>query len=147
MIAVIQRVKSAQVSVHQKAVAEIQIGILTLLGVEKGDTPQRLQKLIQKICDLRIFEDENGKMNRSLVEIQGEHLIVSQFTLASDCSSGRRPSFLSAEKPELAEGLYRQAIELSRSFGVKTASGIFGADMQVSLVNDGPATFILRSDS
>jgi len=143
MKAVIQRVSRAHVMVDGKKVSEIQKGILTLLGIEQGDQNEQMQKLIQKICELRIFEDENGKMNLSLKDVQGEHLIVSQFTLCAGTKSGRRPSFTSAEKPELAKDMYERSIELSRSLGVRTQGGQFQADMKVELVNDGPVTLIL----
>ena len=146
MKAVIQRVQSAKVTVEGQVVSEIPRGILTLLGIEKGDTEAQLKKLIEKICDLRIFEDENKKMNHSLLDIQGSHLIVSQFTLLGDCTQGRRPSFTQAEKPELAQALYLKAISISQSYGVKdTQGGIFQADMKVSLLNDGPVTLILQT--
>ncbi len=143
MIAVVQRVSSASVMVEGKEVSRIAQGVLTLLGVQVGDEEDRLKKLIHKICELRIFPDDAGKMNRSLIDIQGEHLIVSQFTLAADCTSGRRPSFTAAEKPDRAKVLYERAIELSEAMGVRTLGGTFQADMKVSLVNDGPVTFIL----
>ena len=145
MKAVIQRVKEARVEVEGKTVAQIGAGLLTFLGVSKGDTEENLRKLLVKITELRIFADEHGKMNRSLKEVAGSHLLVSQFTLAGDCSSGRRPSFTSAEEPAKAKVLYERALELSQSLGVETCGGIFQADMQVSLVNDGPVTFILES--
>jgi D-tyrosyl-tRNA(Tyr) deacylase len=145
MKAVIQRVKHAEVVVDGEAVSRIGPGILTLLGVEVGDTEASLRKIIQKICELRIFEDEAGKMNRSLLDVSGEHLIVSQFTLAGDCSSGRRPSFTGAEKPERAKALYELALAISAQLGAKTAGGVFQADMKVSLLNDGPVTFILEA--
>ena len=146
MKAVIQRVQSAKVTVHGQVVSEIPQGILTLLGISKGDTEAQLKKLIQKICDLRIFEDENKKMNLSLLDIKGSHLIVSQFTLLGDCSQGRRPSFILAEKPDLAQNLYHQALKISRDYGVTdTQGGVFQADMKVSLLNDGPVTFILEA--
>jgi D-tyrosyl-tRNA(Tyr) deacylase len=144
MKAVIQRVQNGEVKVGGESVSKIGQGILTLLGVEIGDTEPTLRKMVQKICELRIFEDEAGKMNRSLVDIGGEHLIVSQFTLAGDCSSGRRPSFTGAEKPERAKELYERALAISRELGVRTSGGIFQADMKVSLLNDGPVTFILE---
>src|ERR1051325_974353 len=103
MKAVIQRVKWAQVKVNDEVVSKIEKGLLTLLGIEKGDDENKLKKLIQKICELRIFEDEKGKMNLSLMDIKGSHLIVSQFTLLGDCSSGRRPSFVAAEHPDIAK--------------------------------------------
>ena len=144
MRAVIQRVKEAEVRVDGKSVSSIPRGILTLLGVEAGDTEEQLEKMIQKICQLRIFEDEQGKMNLSLSEVNGEHLIVSQFTLLGDCSKGRRPSFVNAEKPERANELYEKAIELSAGLGVPTQGGTFQADMKISLINDGPVTFVLE---
>jgi D-aminoacyl-tRNA deacylase len=145
MKAVIQRVSSAEVVVGGMSVSRIERGILTLLGVEKGDDEARARKLVQKICELRIFEDGNGKMNLSVQEVRGSHLIVSQFTLAGDCSAGRRPSFTTAERPEAARALYERALEISRELGVETAAGVFQADMKVTLVNDGPVTFILQS--
>jgi D-tyrosyl-tRNA(Tyr) deacylase len=144
MKAVIQRVQQGEVKVGGAVVSSIGQGILTLLGVETGDSDVTLRKMIQKICELRIFEDDAGKMNRSLLDIRGEHLIVSQFTLAGDCSSGRRPSFTGAEKPERAKELYERALAVSQELGVRTAGGIFQADMKVSLLNDGPVTFILE---
>jgi D-tyrosyl-tRNA(Tyr) deacylase len=145
MKAIIQRVSSAEVVVDGKSVSKVGRGILTLLGVEKGDDEERMRKLVQKICELRIFEDDKGQMNLSLQQISGEHLIVSQFTLAADLSGGRRPSFVTAEKPEAAKVIYEKALEFSRSLGVTTAGGIFQADMKVSLLNDGPVTFILNA--
>ena len=145
MKAVIQRVKHGEVVVDGKSVSKIGPGVLTLLGVELGDTEAALRKLMQKVCELRIFEDEAGKMNRSLLDVQGEHLIVSQFTLAADCSSGRRPSFTGAERPERARELYELALKVSAGLGARTAGGVFQADMKVSLLNDGPVTFILES--
>ncbi len=145
MIAVIQRVRQAAVEVDGKIVSKIGHGILTLLGIAQGDAEENARKLVAKICDLRIFEDQAGKMNLSLKEAQGAHLVVSQFTLLGDCSSGRRPSFMGAAKPELAKPLYERALTLSRELGVPTEGGIFQANMRVSLVNDGPVTFILES--
>lgn len=145
MKAVIQRVRQACVVIDGKEVSSINQGIVTLLGVAKGDSEEAAQKLIRKICELRIFEDEQGKMNRSLQEVGGSHLIVSQFTLLGDCSTGRRPSFTGAERPEAAKALYERALEISRSLGVSTAGGVFQADMKVSLVNDGPVTLILET--
>ncbi len=143
MRAVIQRVKSAEVVVDGQTVSRIEGGILTLLGVFKGDDETKLEKLIRKIVELRIFEDQAGKMNLSLQDIRGSHLIVSQFTLAGDCSSGKRPSFTDAERPEQAKPLYEKGIEISKSLGVPTYGGIFQADMKITLVNDGPVTFVL----
>lgn len=145
MIAVIQRVQEASVSVEGEAVSRIGKGILTLLGVENGDTEEQLARMIDKIIGLRVFEDQTGKMNLSLKDIQGEHLLVSQFTLAGDCNSGRRPSFTTAEKPPRAKELYDKGIDLSREAGIVTYGGVFQADMKVSLTNDGPVTFVLRT--
>jgi D-tyrosyl-tRNA(Tyr) deacylase len=143
MKAVIQRVKEAQVVVDGEVVSRIGPGILTLLGVQAGDDEIRLRKLLQKICEFRIFEDEEGKMNRSLLDIRGEHLIVSQFTLAADCSAGRRPSFITAEKPARAKELYELGLRISAELGARTSGGVFQADMKVTLLNDGPVTFVL----
>ena len=145
MKAVIQRVKEASVQVDGVEVSRIERGILTLLGVAKGDDETQLGKLIAKICDLRIFEDDAGKMNLSLKDVGGAHLIVSQFTLLGDCSAGRRPSFIGAEAPERARELYERALILSREQGLTTAGGVFQADMKVSLINDGPVTFVLEA--
>lgn len=146
MKAVIQRVAWAKVSVRDEPVSRIDQGILTLLGIMKGDSEARLLKLIRKIVELRIFEDEDGKMNRSLTDIGGSHLIVPQFTLGADTSSGKRPSFDDAERPELARPLYEKALRISaEELGVPTSGGVFQADMQVSLLNDGPVTLILQA--
>ena len=145
MRAVIQRVTQASVSVDGAEVSSIGKGLLTLLGIHKGDDLEKVRKMITRICELRIFEDDQGKMNQSLLEIGGEHLIVSQFTLAGDCSSGRRPSFTTAERPEIARELYERALEHGTSLGVPTRGGVFQADMKISLTNDGPVTFVLES--
>jgi D-tyrosyl-tRNA(Tyr) deacylase len=144
MRAVVQRVKSASVTVDGKEVSKIGPGILTLLGIAQGDDEPKLQKMIHKITQLRIFSDVEGKMNLSLLDIQGAHLIVSQFTLLGDCSQGRRPSFIGAEKPEIAKDLYEKALKMSKDAGVETAGGVFQADMKVSLINDGPVTFVIE---
>lgn len=144
MKAVIQRVLSASVTVDGKRASSIERGILTLLGIQKGDSEELVSKMMEKIVNLRIFEDDAGKMNRSLMDIQGEHLIVSQFTLLGDCEKGRRPSFIEAEEPTRAKSLYESALKKSESLGAKTVGGIFQADMKVALVNDGPVTFILE---
>ncbi|HTL12958.1 MAG TPA: D-aminoacyl-tRNA deacylase [Bdellovibrionota bacterium] len=143
MRAVIQRVKQAQVTVDGQQISRIDSGILTLLGVEAGDTEDELKKILTKICELRIFDDAEGKMNLSLQDVKGQHLIVSQFTLAGDCTQGRRPGFARAEKPGRARLLYERALELSREMGVPTQGGKFQAMMDVSLINDGPVTFVL----
>ena len=144
MKAVVQRVLNASVVVDGKQVSSIDKGYLTLLGVAKGDSEEQLQKLMTKILALRIFPDETGKMNLSLKDVGGEHLIVSQFTLLGDASKGNRPSFIGAELPDRAKELYEKALVLSESQGVKTQGGIFGADMKVSLLNDGPVTLLLE---
>lgn len=145
MKAVIQRVKRAEVRTSQGVVSHIQQGLVTLLGIAKNDDLAKLEKLIKKISELRIFSDSEGKMNLSLIDIQGSNLIVSQFTLLGNCSQGRRPSFIDAEKPEIAKALYDEALKYSRQLGVHTEGGIFQADMEVSLVNDGPVTFVIET--
>lgn len=145
MKAVIQRVTQASVTVEGKKISEVQNGIVTLLGIEKGDTEEQLKKLIDKILDLRIFSDDQGKMNQSLIDKRYAHLIVSQFTLAGDCTQGRRPSFVQAESPERAKELYEKAIRLSTERGIETQGGVFQTDMKVNLINDGPVTFILEN--
>jgi len=145
MKAVVQRVTSASVEVAGEVVGAIGPGILVLLGVEKGDRERDADWLAEKITALRIFEDEAGKMNRSLLEIGGELLAVSQFTLAGNCAKGRRPSFDSAAPPDEANRLYEYFVEAVRHLGVPVATGVFQAMMMVSLVNDGPVTFILES--
>jgi D-tyrosyl-tRNA(Tyr) deacylase len=144
MRALIQRVRWAKVHVDQELVGEIGPGILTFLGVGKGDDESKLEGLLGKILKLRVFEDENGKMNRSLQDVGGSHLVVSQFTLYGDCSQGNRPSFVEAAPPEVARALYERALLLSEAAGVRTAGGRFQADMKVSLENDGPVTFWLE---
>ncbi|OHB32581.1 MAG: D-tyrosyl-tRNA(Tyr) deacylase [Desulfuromonadaceae bacterium GWB2_53_15] len=141
---VVQRVTSANVIVDNRIVGEIGRGILVLLGVEKGDDEPRADWLAEKIVNLRIFEDQAGKMNLSLGEIDGGLLVVSQFTLAGNCDKGRRPSFDSAAPPEEGKRLYDYFVEALKRQGVSVQTGIFQADMQVSLVNDGPVTFILE---
>lgn len=144
MKAVIQRVSSASVEVNGRKISSIGRGVLTLLAVEAGDTESAARRTVAKIIDLRIFEDDQGKMNLSLKDIAGEHLIVSQFTLAADCSGGRRPSFTGAARPEEANRIYGVAVDESRAAGIRTSTGEFQADMKVTLTNDGPATFIIE---
>ncbi|WP_457643534.1 D-aminoacyl-tRNA deacylase [Persephonella sp.] len=144
MIAVVQRVNSSWVEVDGKIVGKIGRGINILLGVVKGDTDEDIDKLVKKIPFLRIFEDENGKMNLSLVDIGGEALVISQFTLAGNVKKGRRPSFDDAEEPEKAKQMYQKFVErLSETVPVQT--GIFAAHMKVFIENDGPVTFIIDS--
>jgi len=145
MKAVVQRVSEAEVRVHGKLVGAITRGVLVLLGVEKGDTPREADWLAEKIVNLRIFEDEAGKMNLSLLDIKGELLAVSQFTLAGNCGKGRRPSFDTAAPPEEANHLYQYFVSRVWELGIPVQTGIFQAEMKVSLVNDGPVTFILET--
>ncbi|MCP4341005.1 MAG: D-tyrosyl-tRNA(Tyr) deacylase, partial [Desulfobulbaceae bacterium] len=140
MRAVIQRVSRSSVKVDGITQGQISQGILVLLGIRGGDTKTDLQWLAEKIVHLRIFEDQQGKMNRSLADIDGEMLIISQFTLYGDCRKGRRPGFSSAAPPEIAEPLYQQFIEEVKNRQVRVATGIFQATMEVELINDGPVT-------
>ncbi len=144
MIAVLQRVNKSWVEVDGEVVGKIGKGINILLGVEKGDTQEDIQKLIRKIPYLRIFEDENGKMNLSLIDIKGEALVISQFTLAGNVKKGRRPSFDNAEEPEKAKKLYEEFVEELRKY-VPVETGVFAAHMKVFIENDGPVTFIINS--
>ena len=145
MKAVIQRVTSASVHVAGKTVGQIQSGLLVLLGVAKGDGETDGRYLVEKIRALRIFSDEQGKMNRSLVDIQGSVLLVSQFTLLGRTANGRRPSFDEAAAPDEARQLYEQVVTELRALGTLVETGVFAAHMQVELVNDGPVTFVLDS--
>lgn len=146
MKAVIQRVKYATVKVDNKIIGECKQGFMILLGVIDGDTENDADKLIKKIPVLRIFEDENGKMNKSLLDIDGEILVVSQFTLAADCSHGRRPSFTASAPPDIANELYEYFVGELKTADVKSVqTGEFGADMAVELLNDGPVTIVLDS--
>lgn len=144
MKAVIQRVSQAKVMVDQKTVAEIRHGLLVLLGVTLSDTSEKARWLAQKIVNIRIFSDNEGKMNLCLKDIGGEVLVVSQFTLYSESQKGNRPSFTAAAKPEVAKTLYNLFVEDLRGMGVKVETGKFGTMMQVHLVNDGPVTIILE---
>ena len=143
MQGLIQRVKHAKVEINNQVVGEISQGILLLLGVEKHDDTQMADKLLHKVSNYRIFTDENDKMNLSLKDIKGELLVVSQFTLAADTKKGMRPSFSSAATPSQANELYEYFVAQAKELGLTIATGEFGADMQVSLCNDGPVTFNL----
>jgi D-tyrosyl-tRNA(Tyr) deacylase len=145
MRAVIQRVKSAEVTVDGRVTGKIGRGLLVLLGVRKGDGESDLSFLSSKIPELRIFEDDSGKFNLSLREIEGEMLIVSQFTLYGDCRKGRRPSFSEAEEPTVAKTLYEQFISKLKEKGITVQTGEFQAKMEVHLINDGPVTLLLDS--
>jgi D-tyrosyl-tRNA(Tyr) deacylase len=141
---VLQRVTEASVSVRNEVVGKIGRGICLLVGFEQGDLEEEVKHLAQKIVELRIFPDERGKMNRSLLEVQGEVLAVSQFTLAGSLRKGRRPSFDKAEEPSRAERLFHYFVDQIRKTGLSVETGIFAALMDVQLVNDGPVTFILQ---
>ncbi|OGH96647.1 MAG: D-tyrosyl-tRNA(Tyr) deacylase [Candidatus Melainabacteria bacterium RIFOXYA12_FULL_32_12] len=145
MKAVIQRVKNASVEINKELFSKINSGILVLLGIEKSDTEEQARFLANKIVDLRIFADDTGKMNLSLLDIKGEILVVSQFTLAGDCSKGKRPGFDNAAKPDTAIPLYEKFLEYLEERGLTPKTGKFGAMMDIALVNDGPVTFILSA--
>ena len=144
MKAVIQRVRSASVSVDENIVGQIGLGIMILLGIEKNDAEAQADWLVDKISGLRIFSDSEGKMNLSLQDIGGARLIISQFTLAGNCSKGKRPSFDTAAPADEGKRLYEYFVNSAKKSGIAVETGIFQADMQVSLLNDGPVTFILE---
>lgn len=143
---IIQRVKEAKVAVEGKTTGEIGKGFLVFIGVSNEDTREIADKLVKKLLGLRIFADAEGKTNLSLEDVGGELLLVSQFTLYADCKKGNRPSFIRAGAPDFANDMYEYIIDKCRESGVKTETGIFGADMEVSLVNDGPFTILYDSD-
>lgn len=147
MRAVVTRVQHASVTIDGAVKGKIGPGFLILLGVTHEDTNAQAEKLADKICGLRIFEDENGKMNLGLDAVNGELLIVSQFTLYGNCKHGRRPDFLAAARPEVAIPLYEKFIELCRGKGFHVETGEFGADMKVDSLNDGPLTLLLDTDT
>ncbi|MGN0818429.1 MAG: D-aminoacyl-tRNA deacylase [Candidatus Coproplasma sp.] len=142
MKAVIQRVKCASLSVDGKLISEIGCGLVVFLGVKTGDMRSAAEQIAGKISRLRIFEDGNGKMNLSVKDVGGEVLLVSQFTLYGDCSHGNRPSFTLAERPEYAEPLYEYCAQLLSEEGVSVKKGVFGADMKIQQLNDGPVTIV-----
>lgn len=144
MRAVIQRATEAQVTVGNEVVGQIGQGLVVLLGVAPGDSMATAEQLADKIANLRIFEDDEEKMNLSVLDVGGEALVVSQFTLYADTSRGRRPSFIGAAKPDLAEPLVTAFTEMLIDRGIQTQTGVFGVHMQVSLVNDGPVTIIIE---
>lgn len=146
MRAVIQRSKAASVTVDREIIGEINKGVVVLLGVQATDDAKAIQWMVDKIINLRIFEDENNKMNLSLKDTGGEMLIVSQFTLYGDCRKGRRPGYSKAAPPALAEKIYEQFVENVKQNGISVATGKFQAMMDVQLVNDGPVTLLLDSD-
>ena len=141
---VVQRVNNAKVDVDNKTVGSIEKGFLVLLGVTHTDTKEIADYLVKKLCNLRVFEDENEKMNLSIKDVNGKLLIVSQFTLYADCTGGNRPSFINAAKPDFANELYEYFCDKCKENGIEVQKGIFGADMKVNLLNDGPVTIILE---
>ncbi len=143
MKVLIQRVKNASVKIGGEMYSSINAGILALVGIEKGDTIADIEKYSQKVVNLRIFPDENDKMNRSLIDINGEMLIVSQFTLCGSCKKGTRPSFDNSAPPDIANELYETFVKEVSKHGIRTQTGKFGAMMEVILINDGPVTFML----
>ncbi|MGD8446297.1 MAG: D-aminoacyl-tRNA deacylase [Desulfobacterales bacterium] len=145
MRAVVQRVKESSVIIDRQTVGRIGKGLLVLLGVAKGDTPSDADYLAHKIVHLRIFEDDSAKMNRSLLSIGGEMLVVSQFTLLGDCRKGRRPSFIAAAEPQKASALYDNFVQQVRRRGVSVETGRFQSTMEVALINDGPVTLVMES--
>lgn len=142
----VQRVKKAQVDIDGQTVGRIEKGFLVLIGITHTDTKETADYLIKKLINLRVFEDENGKMNLGLKDVEGSLLLVSQFTLYADCTQGNRPSFTEAAKPQLANELYEYIIEKCKEQAKNVETGIFGADMQVSLTNDGPVTIMLQRE-
>ena len=145
MKAVIQRVKRTTLKVEGETVSAIKFGLTVFLGIQSGDTRAQADYIVKKIAGLRVFEDENGKMNLSVKEVGGEVLLVSQFTLLGDTSHGNRPSFTLAERPERAKPLYEYAVSALKNHGVEVKTGIFGADMQIEQHNDGPVTILMES--
>ena len=141
---VVQRVKKASVKVNEETVGEIGKGYMVLLGVTHNDTKETADYLVKKLCNLRVFEDENGKMNFNIKQVNGKLLIVSQFTLYGNCKDGNRPSFIEAAKPEYANELYEYFCKKCEENDIEVQKGIFGAHMEVSLINDGPVTIILE---
>ncbi|MBR2923447.1 MAG: D-tyrosyl-tRNA(Tyr) deacylase [Clostridia bacterium] len=145
MRAVVQRVRESSVAIEGNVVGKCGHGLMVLIGVEVGDTEKDLSYIADKVPNLRIFEDEAGKMNRSLLDMGGQILAISQFTLLGDARGGRRPSFITAARPDTAVPLYEELVEKWRTLGIHVETGEFGADMQVSLINDGPVTILLDS--
>ena len=147
MRAVVQRVKKSELSIDNKLYSTINKGFLILLGITEKDTEEDMKALADKILKLRVFEDENGKMNLGLSDIDGELQIVSQFTLYADCHHGNRPSFTNAAKPDFANPMYEKFVEYCKNTGINVVTGVFGADMQINLINDGPVTIILEAQN
>lgn len=141
---VVQRVKKAEVKVYGNIIGKIDKGFLVLIGIKVGDTKEQADYLVKKLCNLRVFSDENDKMNLSIKDVKGKLLIVSQFTLYGDCSQGNRPSFIEAARPEEANPLYEYFCNQCELNNIEVQKGIFGADMKVELINDGPVTIIIE---
>jgi len=146
MLSVVQRCKSAEVFVSKKVIAKIKLGLVLLLGIEKKDSLKDVISLVNKVALLRVFNDDNNKINLSINDVKGSILVISQFTLCADTTKGRRPSFLNSAKPEKAEILYNNFISELKRKGIKCKSGTFGAHMELKLNNDGPFTLILNSN-
>lgn len=144
MKALVQRVKTASVTIGEELYSQIGAGMLILLGVEQADSSENAQKLAEKLINLRIFEDENEKMNKSLKDVNGEIMVVSQFTLMGDCKKGTRPSFDKAAPPKIANALYEEFVKIISDYGLIVKTGKFQAMMDVSLINDGPVTFMVE---
>ena len=144
MKVLIQRVKKASVTIENELFSSINKGILAFVGIEKGDTQEHVEKAAKKIANLRIFPDENDKMNLSIIDVQGEMLVVSQFTLCGDCKKGTRPSFDKSAPPDIANQLYENFIKEIQKYNIKTQTGKFAAMMDVELINDGPVTFMVE---
>jgi D-tyrosyl-tRNA(Tyr) deacylase len=144
MKALVQRVKKASVTIDNNLYSSIGFGLLVFLGVEKNDSDENISKLADKLSKLRIFEDENEKMNKSILDVKGEMLIVSQFTLAGNCKKGTRPSFDNAASPNIAKNLYEKFIQAIKGYNIPVQTGQFQAMMDVELINDGPVTFMLE---
>lgn len=147
MRVVIQRVKEAEVKVENKVIGKIQKGFLVLLGITENDNEKEVEYLVKKVTNLRVFEDENDKMNLSIKEVKGDLLIVSQFTLYADCKKGNRPSFIKAARPNIAKPLYELFMQKCKEENLKVEHGEFGAHMEVSLINDGPVTIEINTDN
>ena len=145
MRAVVQRVTKANVIVHDKNVGDIEKGLMVLLGVEDGDGKEDIKYMVEKIVNLRIFEDENEKLNLSVLDIKGKMLVVSQFTLLGDCRKGRRPNFMKAAKPDIANKLYEDFVDEARKKGICVETGVFREHMVINLSNDGPVTILVDS--
>ena len=146
MRAVVQRVKATSLSVDGALISEIPFGLVVFLGAKVEDKKESADFLMKKVANLRIFEDEDGKMNQSVLDVGGEVLLVSQFTLYGDAAKGNRPSFSLAERPERANELYEYAVDVLRGYGVPVKTGVFGADMQIQQQNDGPVTILLEKE-